>query len=147
MRRQCGAMGLFDSEELAALGPQFLKIVEGTLLAAKEVNDNISVIEDHPAGVGPTLASCGVAGSAVDGFREGLELTRGGCGGDDEAVGEAAQRGYVEQDNLFSLAFGQFVGDATCESGALFQPSLLGSGPVGWGARKYISGVCWGDAL
>ena len=139
-------MELFDAEELASLGPQLLQIVEGTLLTAEEVNDYISVIEDHPAGVRPALSACRVAGGAVDGLREGLELAGGSGGGDDEVIGEAAQRGDVKQDDLFGLAFSQFVGDATRECSGLFQPGLLGSDPVGWGARQYISDGGWGDA-
>lgn len=128
---------LFDPQKLAARRPEALKVVVLALDAPKDMHDYVAEVEELPAGMGRALAAGVGAGVGVlDGLGERLELARRVGGGEDEVIGEAGDRGDVEQDDFLGLPLREFAGDASGKLCVVQVCLLLHSGRGLWRSRR-----------
>jgi hypothetical protein len=110
--------------------PEAFEVVEGAFFGGEDVDDDVAVVHEDPAGVGLTLAAEGLCavgfGRLFHRLDDGLDLAVGGAVGDDEVVGEGSDVADVQQEDILRLLVGdgvydvarQFVGFQTTSSGA-----------------------------
>ena len=105
---------LLDAHDLLRLRPQPFQVVAGTLLEREQVHDHATEVEQHPSPIGVALAADGVrrvelVARAVNVVDERVQLPIVIGRGDDEVVGERAERGEVEHDHIRCLPVDQNV--------------------------------------
>ena len=99
------------------VAPQAFEVVERPGVGLEDVDDHVSVVEEHPLGFGDALLPGGASFETVldflgDFVGEALHLSVGGAGGDDENSGDLQKVPYVEQHDIGRLLVVQRVGGA-----------------------------------
>ena len=108
--------GLGGEGDFGGALPEGLDVVVGAGLGSEDVGHHGEGVEQHPAAVG-------VAGETVmglllalevghGGLLEGLEVGRGGAGGDHADIGDGGDAAHVEHADVFGLFVVEGLGDA-----------------------------------
>ncbi len=87
--------------------PQALQLVVGAGRGIEDVDDDVSIVEQHPLGLLDALPAQRLAlietQPALDLVDQCLDLPRGGPGGNHEDIGDDEELVNVEQDNVDGL--------------------------------------------
>lgn len=96
--------------------PHAFQIVVGALFFLKEVDDDITVVHEHPAAFGRAFHGEGQLGEAffdlfADGFGQGTKLTVAVAGADDKVIGDDGIRSQIQQNNVFGFFIFHYIDD------------------------------------
>jgi hypothetical protein len=93
-----------DTQDGLGFLPEIVELVERTFFFGEDVDNNIPIIQQYPAGIGGPFAVEGLLADLFEGmyhlFGDGFKLARRVAGGHDEIIGEAADVMRVQQDNI-----------------------------------------------
>src|SRR3954468_5053487 len=100
--------GLLADGALRGLAPELLEPVEVARLRREDVDDDVEVVHEDPARLADALDAARqqalvLLEAQVDAVVDGLRLTVGRAGDDDEEVGVARHLAQVEHDDVGSL--------------------------------------------
>lgn len=109
--------------------PEAFEVVVGPLFGGEEVEDDVAVVQEHPAGVRVALAAHGLhlfgGQGFFDGVDDGVHLAGGAGGGEDKIIGEGRDAADVQQQDVLRLLFGEGVYDLVGEFVGLQSPFFL----------------------
>lgn len=93
-----------NADDRHALAPAFVQLIKSPLRWSKNVDEDIPIIDEHPAGVSGTFTVKWTFAFLFQGLfnfiTDGGDLSFAIGGADDKIIGESATLAYVQQNNI-----------------------------------------------
>jgi hypothetical protein len=104
---------LLKTDDRRGAAPKTLEVVEGPLLLAEEMDNNVAVVNEDPTRIGGAFGAARARTSAVqlevlvESLEKAVELAHTGAGSNDKEVSQTGDLCNLQQDDIVCLPLGE----------------------------------------